>query len=342
MSPIKSQILKRKVKYLEAELARRTDKMQRIRLALASETSVLERFDLERVRDEEEKEIQTLETLLAKLERALESNTFDEELDDDRFYKALLKLNYHNQERFFRNYLYACTCKFGAFLIQGIPEGGQAWLVHRLLATIPNRTSAKRISLDLSSRVRRKDAAMLWRDMSMRVGLLGNGPLTNGEKKLIVEKLAVWWQTQPVFIILDRIEHVADEEIHQFVDELCEYLKAAALAREQFSTNWLLLFLVDHEGYTQASGKWVDAHHLLTHPNFSAIKLPSIQGFAATDLEVWLDHSENLPQKIKQHLYREAQQLINTNNDGQPNSVFVHISQLCGYDWYDMEAKWLR
>ena len=88
----------------------------------------------------------------------------------EELYRALLKLGYREQVRSFLRFLKAQS--IGAFLIHGLLDHGQRWLLNRLVTQhIRFGTMGKMVRIELDRIGRRRDISALWRELGGRVGL---------------------------------------------------------------------------------------------------------------------------------------------------------------------------
>lgn len=123
-----------------------------------------ELFRLKKQVEEAETERKAIEQQLEELEKTSGS---------EQLYRALLSLGYRQQIRLFRKLIEAESV--AAYLIHGLPDYGQRWLLNRLVVQyVPHFMTGKVVKVDLARRGRRIDVSTLWRELGGHMGLRGS------------------------------------------------------------------------------------------------------------------------------------------------------------------------
>ncbi|MBD2773593.1 AAA family ATPase [Iningainema tapete] len=105
------------------------EKIRRLRVDSAIQAGTLVAYQLEKEIERFEVERDRLQQEITSIERSLES---------ERIHSELFRLNYVEQVRLFREFIE--QKRVGAFLVHGLPEHGQIFLLKRLLHAIPDST----------------------------------------------------------------------------------------------------------------------------------------------------------------------------------------------------------
>lgn len=106
------------------------------------------------------------------IKRTLEEMAVARQAIKSNLYKALLKLGYHQQAELFLRAI--DTESVAAFLIHGLPEYGQRWLLNRLVEEyMPLHIVSKVVPIDFSRIARRNDVDACWREVGKRLNLRG-------------------------------------------------------------------------------------------------------------------------------------------------------------------------
>ncbi|MBW4446635.1 MAG: hypothetical protein KME38_07095 [Spirirestis rafaelensis WJT71-NPBG6] len=305
------------------------EKLKDLRRSYAIEANTSVRFQLEKEIEQTEKELDEAAQQLDGLERASSV---------ERLYRALLKLNYREQTKKFRRFIPSNSV--AAFLIHGLPEYGQRWLLNRLvLHNVANSITAKVVKFDLHRLARKSDVASLWRELSRGVGLGGQGSPPD-----IAERVYQWWQTQNVLLIFSEIDFLSEAYLHELIANFWLPLttKVASVAAKT-SQYQLLMFLIDERGCVDS---WNVPFAEQFNPNWQPdipVKLPEISDFSDEELTNWLEYeSDELSNTLTDEVDQTVQTVLENSDDGIPELAMVEICRLSGCDWYDEEERWLK
>ena len=259
--------------------------------------------------------------------------TSDELIPAEVLHGELLRLDYWEQTKNFQSVM-GGNVHVGAFLIYGEAHYEQAWLLHRLVHMLKIKNVDKpffRYPLDRlacsTTPKRLWDSIGKWLDGS-------NTPRT---PEAIAGEVYDLWQRQSVIFILDGLEKVTEQHIqevlHSFWGPLMGIINQKA--QKKVPHHYLLLFLVDHEGYVENwSINWSERLHLLD-PNAPPVNLKKLQKFKPHYIDEWTRIGVGIlpltltPEEI----------LV---EGGVPQVVFQRICDLCNHDWYERESEWLK
>jgi len=251
-------------------------------------------------------------------------------------YSTLMKLGYQQQVRLFREAIQ--TESVAAFLIHGLPDYGQRWLLNRLVVQhVPNSLTDKVVKVDLSRKVRRSDVSALWRELGGRFGLRERQPSPSEVAKQIYK----CWQTQNVLLVFDEVNHVPESCLQELIDDFWLVLVDRTRdSRSKANPFKLLMFLVDYEGGTE-TGNISFAEKLdLTRKPHPPIKSPRIIKFSDNDLMTWIDYeSDELPCEFTT---KDVQAILENSDNGIPERALIEICDRCGCNWYEESDKWLK
>ncbi len=254
-------------------------------------------------------------------------------------YSALLKLGYQQQAELFLRAI--DTESVAAFLIHGLPEYGQRWLLNRLVVEyVPLHSVSKVVTLDLSRSARRSDVDACWRELGRRLNLRGNA-LT---AKAVAEGVYRWWLTQDVIFVLHDVNTMPEASlvnlIEQFWLPLTQQVQAAPGGE---SDRKLLMFLVDYQGKAdQWQLPWVEKLDASWDPR-KPIKPPKLQEFTDQDLMDWIvSQFRDLPPALTQGISETVEEILAQSDSGVPELVLQEICRQCGCDWFEELDKWLK
>ena len=251
-------------------------------------------------------------------------------------YSTLMKLGYQQQVRLFREALQ--TESVAAFLIHGLPDYGQRWLLNRLVVQhVPNSLKDKVVKVDLSRKVRRSDVSALWRELGGRFGLHERQPSPSEVAKQIYK----CWQTQNVLLVFDEVNHVPESCLQELIDDFWLVLVDQTRdSRSKANPFKLLMFLVDYEGSTDTWNISFAEKLDLTRKPHPPIKSPRIIKFSDNDLMTWIDYeSDELPCEFTT---KDVQAILENSDNGIPERALIEICDLCGCNWYEESDKWLK
>jgi hypothetical protein len=270
------------------------------------------------------------------LEEKLEANRH---ASRTKLYEALLKLGYRQQVRLFRKAVE--TESIAAFLIHGLPEHGQRWLLNRLAVKyIDCYLNSKRVVVNPGRLVRRTDARALWRELGGQLGVKGLNP----SQEDIAQKAYQCWLTQDVIFVIHDVNILPEVAVCDLIDNFWLPLsRRVKNASSPSQTRKLLLFLVDYEGEAE---RWnIPCVEKLdsSWDGQKPIKPPKLREFTDSDLENWLeDHHGDLPSDLTKGIDEKVDEILENSDQGIPELAFREICERCGYDWYEEREKWLN
>lgn len=284
------------------------------------------------------KQIEEAQTEREKIEQQIEE--LNETSDGESLYPTLIKLGYRQQVRLFRQLIEVES--FATFLIHGLPDYGQRWLLNRLVVQyVPHSLTGKVVKVDLSRKVRRNDVSALWRELGGRFGLREK-PSSPSE---VAERIYQCWQTQNVLLVFDEVNCVPEESLLELIHDF--WLPLVSRARDSLSQAKnqfkLLMFLVDYEGCT-ASWNVPFAEKLdLTWKPHTPIRAPKIIEFSGNDLTNWIeDEYDKLPIALTKKVDDTVKEILKNSENGIPEFALEAICNQCGCDWYEELDKWLK
>lgn len=256
-----------------------------------------------------------------------------------KVYEALLKLGYRQQARLFRRAIGSESV--AAFLIHGLPEYGQRWLLNRLVVQhLPGHLNCKTNLVHLGRLVRKSDVKALWRELAGRVGLRG--------KQVLPEEIAArvhrWWLTQDVIFVFHDANVVPESALHDLIEGFWLPLTSKVAAdSSRTSEHKLLMFLVDYEGKAE---QWdipcVEKLDASWRPQIP-IRPPRLAEFTDNDLMMWLENEyQDLPTELTHGIDEKVEEILEQTEGGVPELVMREICLQCGIDWYEELNKWLK
>ncbi len=311
-----------------------------LRMAKVTQTDALAIFKLE-------KEIEKAQAEQDNLKQEIENQNISEE--NCNLYKALLKLGYREQVISFKKFLKAQS--IAAFLIHGLPDYGQRWLLHRLITQhIRNGTTGKLVRVQLNRIARRRNISVLWRELGGRVGLKAK----QHSPEQIVKQVYQCWQTQNVILVFHDVDCMPQEYLKKLIQDF--WLPLTTLAREFISQTsktrqyQLLMFLVDYEGDVGSQNTLFVEKLEPKWESKIPIKLPSITEFCVRTLNDWIESIEIEPdfdtlplmEVISDREEELVQEILDNTDNGIPELVFDDICERCGCNWYDEKDRWLK
>ena len=257
----------------------------------------------------------------------------------EALYRTLLRLGYRRQIRLFRRLIEAESV--AAFLIHGLPDYGQRWLLNRLVVQyVPYFLTGKVVLVNVSRKVRKNDVSALWREVAGRVGLRGK----QYSPSEIAEKVYQWWQTQNVLLVFHEVETMPETSLSELIDNF--WLPLVNKVREQQSQASkfkLLMFLIDYEGCV---GGWEVPFAEKLNSNWepqTPIRSPEINEFSDDDLIDWIETQyDKLPAVLTAQVDNTVQKILANSDNGIPELALEAICDRCGCDWYEESEKWLK
>ncbi len=309
------------------------EKILRLRKARILETDPLVLFKLDNQIEAEEEERRKI----AQQVDNLESVACSEDL-----YRALLKLGYREQVRSFLKFLKAQS--IGAFLIHGLLDHGQHWLLNRLVTQyIRFGTMGKMVRIQIDRRGRKRDIPTLWRELGRCVGLGRQHSATE-----IAERVFQWWKTQNVILVFHDVDCMPEGYLQELLHDF--WLPLVSQAREvvsQTSKYQLLMFLVDYEGCVGCQDTmFVEQLEPTWEPKIP-IKLPTINPFSTSILTDWIETVETefatLPLvEVINEIDEFVKEILENSDNGVPELAFSEICHRCGCNWYEEKERWLK
>ena len=254
-------------------------------------------------------------------------------------YSALLKLGYRQQARLFLKVVNAESV--AGFLIHGLPEYGQRWLLNRLVVQyLPENMNSKVVKINLGRLTRQTNVTALWRELGGQIQPRGFR-LTPPE---IAEGVYQWWLTRDVILVFHDVQAMPESAITEMIEQfwlpLTQRIQAAPNVK---SSHKLIMFLVDYLGKSE---KWdlpfvekLDASWQPQRP----IKTPKIQEFTDQELDDWLvDQFSDLPSDLTKGIDARVKEILETSEGGIPELALREICYLCNLDWYEEMNTWLK
>jgi hypothetical protein len=306
---------------LQAQYEVLSEKIKQLRVEFAAVSGGSRRFELE-------KDIERAESERMRTGKQIE------DLEGEKIYEALLRLDYKDQVRLFREFIR--THQIGAFLIHGASEYGQRWLLKRLLQSL--RINSKPIDISFSRKGHSYNITALWRELAGRLGLMAG----NSKIDQIVESLGECWRSRDVVLIFNEVNYISEAMLNDLICEFWGRLAEMAYRLTPPSNFKLFVFLVDYDGCVSLRNHTLVDHLPSPGKPHCAIKLPAIEIFSAEILTDWIQHvDEELPD-LFDNLDGNVQSILENSDNGIPERAFVQICHLCGYDWYQGEDRWLK
>ncbi len=290
------------------------------------------RLRLKRQIEEAEAEREQIGQQLKELEKTSPSSGED-------LYRTLLRLGYRRQIRLFRRLIEAESV--AAFLIHGLPNYGQRWLLNRLVVQyVPYLLTGKVVLVNVSRKVRKNDVSALWREVAGRVGLRGK----QYSPSEIAEKVYQWWQTQNVLLVFHEVETMPETSVSELIDNFwLPLINKVQEQQSQVSKFKLLMFLIDYEGCV---GGWevpfAEKLNSKWEPQ-TPIRSPEINEFSDDDLTDWIDTEyDKLPAVLTARVDNTVRTILANSDNGIPELALEAICDRCGCDWYEELEKWLK
>ncbi|NMG09306.1 hypothetical protein [Brasilonema sp. UFV-L1] len=225
--------LQQRQEELQAQYELLSQKIKRLRVDFAIQASTLVAYQLE-------KEIERFETERDCLHKQIQ--IIERSLENERIHSELFRLNYVQQVRLFREFIQ--EKRIGAFLVHGLPEHGQIFLLKRLLHAIPDSTITPPIQFHLRRRALRTDIAALWRELGRQMGVQN---FSSHEE--IARNVVAQLQTQHIILVFHDFDCIGEDYLHEL---LCDFWLPLVNSVQQtiYPSNefFLLMFLVDDEG----------------------------------------------------------------------------------------------
>ena len=254
-------------------------------------------------------------------------------------YKALLKLGYQQQAELFLRAI--ATESVAAFLIHGLPEYGQRWLLNRLVVEyVPLQTVSKVVTIDLSRTGRRRDVEACWREMGKRLNLKSQEITATA----VADGVYRWWLNQDVIFVLHDVNTMPEVALRNLIEQFwLPLIQRIQMASQGESDRKLLMFLIDYAGKAaQWQLPWVEKLDANWDPR-KPIKPPQLQEFTNQELMNWIvAQYRDLPPVLTQGIDQTVDKILAESDQGIPELVLQEICKQCGFDWFEELDKWLK
>lgn len=304
-----------------------SEKIQRLRVDCAIQAGTLVAYQLEKEIERFEVERDRLLGQIMTIERSLES---------ERIHSELFRLNYVEQVRLFREFIE--DKRVGAFLVHGLPEHGQIFLLKRLLHAIPESAVTPPIQFHLSRRALRTDIAALWRELGRQIGVQN---FSSPEE--IASNVVAQLKTQHIIMVFHDLDCICEAYLHQLLrDFWLPLVNSTQHSIHPTNEFFLLMFLVDQDGCISSWNiGFADQLDPVWEPR-TPIKLPIIDRLSDRVLANWMENAiDALPTKATKKIDYTVQVILE-NSKGVPELVFAQIFGLCGCSWQEEEVRWLN
>lgn len=318
--------IRKKIKFLKKERSLKTDSEAKYELD--------QRIDECKARSEDiDEEIEAIEN---KINRSNPIENIEGCQPFDWLYKSLLKLGYWQQHGIFEEV--AKKSSYGAFLIQGhSKEYGQQWLLKRLTLVMPNLCNGKKIIVDLKRTSSKTDILAIWHDFALRAGLSEKASPTE-----ISEKIYELKKSQNVLVVFDNVDETVKENLYDLLNTFWKVI-AQTLSRNQNQQDdfKLIIFFLDYQGVVAPwNSGFVEKYDSKWQSEYP-LGLPEISSFSDRDLREWLNYEgDSLPPTLSENKVDAIEMLL--EEQGIPIFTLAKICHLCGCDWFDQEAQWIR
>lgn len=324
MSSVKH--LQRKRQELQHQYDLLSEKIGRLRVdaAIQAGTSVV--FQLRKEIEQCEEERDRLHNQIQTIERSCGTEPIHSEL---------FRLNYTAQVRFFREFI--AEKRIGAFLVHGLPEHGQIWLLKRLLQAIPESTVTPLLQFHLRRRALRTDIAALWRELGRQIGV---EDFSSHEQ--IAQNVVAQLNTQHIILVFHDLDCIDETYLHELIREF--WLPLVNSTQKIYTSNefFLLVFLVDQDNCVSTWNLgFAEQLDPIWKPDIP-IRLPIINPLCERVLVNWMENAiDVLPIQVTKKI-DDTVQVILEKSEGIPERVFAEIFNLCGCKWQEEETRWLE
>jgi hypothetical protein len=228
--------------------------------------------------------------------------------------------------------------RIGAFLVHGLPEHGQIFLLKRLLQAIPESTVTPPIQFYLSRRALRTDIAALWRELGRQMGVQN---FSSHEE--IAKNAVAQLQSQHIILVFHDFDCIDEDYLHELIrDFWLPLVNSTQQTIHPTNEFFLLMFLVDHEGcVTNWNIQFADQFDPVWEPCIP-IRLPIIDRLSDRVLANWMENAiDALPIKVTKKIDYTVQ-IVLEKSEGVPERVFAQIFGLCDCNWQEEEVRWLN
>ena len=333
-------------KDLEDSYEKLRKKLRILKNKYSIENEVEEKYKIKQLIDEYEQKLEEIEEELECIEKKVKINSYkkgDTRSDiekiqtHDDLYKALLKLGYWEQQRFFEKIIITKKQSHGAFVIHGkSKQYGQRWLLNRLALVISKSLDGKNIVIDLNRTTSRTDILGIWEELAGWVDLEESSP------NAIISEIFKLWQTQNVIICFNNVDGSIEDNLRDLINGLWLHIyEKISDIQSNISPFKLLVFFLDYQGIIiNWDLSFVDDYDDNLRTKFP-FTLPEVIPFSSEIIRTWLEQqSENLPETIS--LDKEETIKVILEKQGIPDLTIRKICTLCGCNWFQQEKKWLH
>ncbi|ODH02967.1 hypothetical protein A4S05_21775 [Nostoc sp. KVJ20] len=302
--------------------------------------------DLRELKEWGEKINDNFSDLLTKIT----NNNNQDKLKKEDLYNHLLNLDFIDQVELFLSFVNKCS--IGAYIIHGEKGYGQKWLLKRLILSTTKHNPANiiPINIDINNYSNPNISVRIRKQLSNKYGITDKNPIDNEQNSddiidKIIEAVCTNLKFESVIIILDEGNAVLAPDINKFIEKLWKPLtKKVKNDYRCDHQHKLLLFVVDLKGSVD---QWNIPLANLSQNNYEPhliIKLPKIQKITCGILTGWIDNKiDILPIELINKIRINVEEILaNKCQGGEPLSVLEYICGEWGYDWYDLEDKWLK
>ena len=286
--------------------------------------------------------LETDVTICVRDERRLEKAKSEREqlewqirqIKNRQLYPLLLKLDYTDQEQLFSRFIR--RHEIGAFLIHGPSQDyGHHWLANRLLKEI-RRVSDRPVLVDLDCLVYNPNPQIMWKQLGRHFG--GNFYFPDA----IVDKVLNAWTTKNIFIIVDNVEFMSEQLLHELISSFWEPLINQAQSFASKTNFKLLMFLIDNISQSEKQN-WNLPFAEGWESSWSCnlpVKLPILKLFSDQVLRNWINSEFiHLPDQLIEDIDQSVQIILENSEAGIPIPAVQEICNLCECDWLE---EWLK
>ncbi|MCA9942345.1 MAG: CHAT domain-containing protein [Anaerolineales bacterium] len=252
--------------------------------------------------------------------------------------RALLKLNYNQQETHFQGITFKPQ-RMGAFLITApTPNTEPYWLLHKLVTMLPgSHVQDEVIKIDMNMADSPAETALWWETVADFMGL--NFTASQQEIVTAVNEARAY---KNLIFIFDNVGHYPGC-VQIILDKFWQPLSQSA---DHTGQQWQLLFLVESQGRLGEDSLEVTELSSPTWQPTQAIPLPSInKHFQESELQSWLLKDETKAiEPIELRLNHDPQALLQEImvKEGEPRYVMRAIGHLCQISWQSKKREWCK
>lgn len=271
------------------------------------------------------------------LRQAIEEVTEARQAFKSNLYRALLKLGFQQQAELFLRAIDAESV--AAFLIHGLAEYGQRWLLNRLIVEyLPFDFIV--VKIDFGRIGRSNDVDACWREVGKRLNL-SRRDIT---PKSVTDGVYNWWLNQDVLFLLHEVHLMSEVSLQNLIEQFwLPLIQRVQMAQQGESDRKLLMFLIDYEGKAgQWHLPWVEKLDTRWDPR-QPIKPPKLQEFTKQELISWIaSQYRDLPPALTQGIDEIVDQILAESDQGVPELVLQEICKQCDCNWFEELDQWLK